>query len=906
MKRCIKMQQMIKRSPLSLLGLIGLALFAQPAAAQVAGSGTSDPSSFDEVVNLPGDLGFLDFLTGFFQDFGGGGTPTQINVAFGGQLNDGFNAQSGTEVNISGGEVGNHFTAESGSEVNVSGGTIGDFFDAMSGSEINIIGGDFGRQFLARSGSVVTILAGTFGEQFLAESGSAVEFSGGTIGDYGNAAGTLNISGGFARDFFDARSGSVVNISDGAVGNSFTALSGSEVNISDDGIVGRNFNANAGSEVNISGGRVDPGFNANAGSVVNVGGGSVNTIAAFGEVNINGGFVTTLNVEAGGQVNISGGTASFVRSSAGSVLDINGGEVRSVNAEAGSVVNFNDGIISGTFDARPNSVVNLFGSNFAIDGIPVDCMEVGETVTISDRDAILTGLLPDGSEFSFELNPDEEFFNADFFSPNATLTVTQAVPQVPFVLQPVILTPITLFNFDGDDSEEDDFGDALSGAGDVNGDGFDDVIVGAPSADNNGQGSGRAQVFSGSDGSVLYTFEGDSAFDRLGFSVSGAGDVNGDGFDDFIVGAPFADTNGSSSGSVRVFSGADGSVLYNFDGDSAEDRFGFSVSGAGDVNGDGFADFVVGTLGDNSNGGGGSARVFSGSNGSVLYVFTGDLLGDRFGETVSDAGDVNGDGFDDIIVSAPGAQNNGTRSGSARVFSGADGSILYSFDGNAPNDDFGHSLSGAGDVNGDGFDDVIVGASGAFTGGTISAQVFSGADGSVLHDLGLDDFGLGFTSFDFNISVSGTGDANGDGFDDFIVGAEGVSGGAYLFTSTTARVFSGANGSVLYQFDENGIDGFGTTVSGAGDVNGDGLGDFIVSADMFRDINFVRVFASKILDPLPILGDADLDGTVTFADIPAFIEVLTSGIFLEEADCNADCEVNFDDIPAFIEILTGA
>ena len=129
---------------------------------------------------------------------------------------------------------------------------------------------------------------------------------------------------------------------------------------------------------------------------------------------------------------------------------------------------------------------------------------------------------------------------------------------------------------------------------------------------------GRARVFSGADGSILYSFTGDSAFDRFGWSVSGAGDVNGDGFDDLIVGAFFDDNNGFNSGSARVFSGADGSVLYTFDGDSIGNLFGVSVSGAGDVNGDGVADFIVGAENRGANNGG-YARLF------VSQIFT---LGD--------------------------------------------------------------------------------------------------------------------------------------------------------------------------------------------------------------------------------------------------------------------------------------
>jgi len=125
------------------------------------------------------------------------------------------------------------------------------------------------------------------------------------------------------------------------------------------------------------------------------------------------------------------------------------------------------------------------------------------------------------------------------------------------------ITHLPLFTFEAD-SEFESFGSSVSGVGDVNGDGVADLIVGAPFSDNNGLGSGSARVFSGADGSILYNFFGDSSGDEFGTSVSGAGDVNGDGFADLIVGAPFGDgNNGFDTGGVRVFSGADGSILYN-------------------------------------------------------------------------------------------------------------------------------------------------------------------------------------------------------------------------------------------------------------------------------------------------------------------------------------------------------
>ncbi len=388
------------------------------------------------------------------------------------------------------------------------------------------------------------------------------------------------------------------------------------------------------------------------------------------------------------------------------------------------------------------------------------------------------------------------------------------------------ITHVPLYTFNGDNMG-DQFGVSVSGAGDVNGDGRPDLIVGAWFDDNNGISSGSARVFSSSDGSTLFTFYGDDAFDEFGWSVSGAGDINGDGYADLIVGALSDANNGTSSGSVRLISGINGSTLFSINGDSARDQYGISVSGAGDVNGDGIPDLIVGARFDDNNGtDSGSARVLSGLDASTLFTYYGESAFDEFGISVSGAGDVNGDGFADLIVGARLDDNNGLDSGSARLISGSDGSTLFTFNGDTSGDEFGRSVSSAGDVNGDGTPDLIIGAhlddnNGSNSG---SALVISGLDGNTLYTFNGDNAGDGFGR-----RVSGAGDLNGDGYADLIVGAwlddnNGVDSGS-------VRMLSGIDGSTLYTFDgDNFGDWFGWSVNGVGDVNGDGLADFIVGA----------------------------------------------------------------------------
>lgn len=463
------------------------------------------------------------------------------------------------------------------------------------------------------------------------------------------------------------------------------------------------------------------------------------------------------------------------------------------------------------------------------------------------------------------------------------------------------------------DAAGDLAGFSVSSAGDVNGDGTTDLIVGAPTGDNGGNYAGEAYVIFGkvgvtranidltqlsaSDGFII---QGDAAGDEAGWSVSAAGDVNSDGIEDLIVGARWGDNGGAEAGEAYVIFGKAGTTRANIDltqlfvgdgfvirGDAAGDSLGYSVSTAGDVNNDGLDDVIVGAKGSDAAGGNdntGKAYVIFGKAGlsranidltrlsaSDGFIIQGDAGGDQAGWSVSGAGDVNNDGIDDLIVSAPGVDRGGpggTDIGDAYVIYGktgatrtninlsnlapGDGFIIH---GASPNFHGVRSVASAGDVNGDGFADLIVGGQilvgGGYYGPTLGgeAYVIFGKGGTTRADINLENLapGDGFIVRDSaydgaSWSVSAAGDINHDGLADFIVGAPGGDDGGT--NAGVAYVLFGKAGPTRADIDLHNLaagDGFiikgdaagdqaGFSVSAAGDVNHDGIDDLIVGA----------------------------------------------------------------------------
>jgi hypothetical protein len=513
----------------------------------------------------------------------------------------------------------------------------------------------------------------------------------------------------------------------------------------------------------------------------------------------------------------------------------------------------------------------------------------------------------------------------------------------------------------------DESGRSVDRAGDVNGDEIDDLIIGASGADAAGSDSGASYVVFGSrsgfgasldlstlDGTNGFKISGEAAGDLLGFSVSGAGDINGDGIDDLAVGALFADANGANSGASYVIFGSAGGFAANLNlsaltgtngfkisGEAAKDYSG-AVSGAGDVNGDGIDDLIIGAGGAGSDAGAGyvifgSATAFpanlnlSALNGANGFKVNGEAAGDSLGNSVSGAGDVNGDGIDDVIIGAPGADANGADSGATYVIFGStsgftavlDLSTLtggngFKISGEHASDISGQSVSGAGDVNGDGIGDVIIGASSADSNGPDSGAsfvVFGRANGFAanlnLSDLtGANGFKVIAEARGDNLghSVGGAGDINADGIDDLIIGAiradphGSESGASYVLFGSTRGFAAKIGLSKLSAADGFKISGeavedqLGRTVSGAGDINGDGIDDLVVGAP-FADSKGTDAGTSYVIFGAPAVQINPSTVVVVEADGDAVTIKLAGGnLFPQDITRDADGNIGTIDL----------
>lgn len=415
---------------------------------------------------------------------------------------------------------------------------------------------------------------------------------------------------------------------------------------------------------------------------------------------------------------------------------------------------------------------------------------------------------------------------------------------------------------------------------DISGDGKSDIVIGAPKVNDTGAVYvfySDFMNFTGSDTSTTDaddTFSGRSAGDQFGYDTAIAGDINGDGYADIIVGSPYADIGLANSGSVYIYFGGppssmDSDADITITGASSGDFLDVSVSPAGDVNDDGFDDIIIGL-----------PKRYKGKapySGSAYIFFGGPIIGNKdsypelsiddadiilvgedsyesFGYAVSMAGDFNNDGFGDVIVGAPLSNGGGIASGRAYLYFGgiSMGSMPeLKITGSTSHEQAGYSVGSGGDINGDGYDDIIIGVPYAKTDNIPRGKAYIIYGGEYTESkINLANTGASVTMISSSMnrehlgySVSTAGDVNDDGYDDIIVGSRymGIEciepaqdgyckkyfpGNAYLFlggpsmNTTADLIFTG----------ENQEDRFGAPVACAGDVNGDGYSDMLVGA----------------------------------------------------------------------------
>lgn len=335
-------------------------------------------------------------------------------------------------------------------------------------------------------------------------------------------------------------------------------------------------------------------------------------------------------------------------------------------------------------------------------------------------------------------------------------------------------------------------GFAVACAGDVDADGIADWVTGAPGSPGGARAPGRAVVFSGRTGLPIHWWEGTQRNEAFGHAVAGAGDLDGDGHADLLIGSPSKSVAGMiQAGRARAFSGRTGGLLYEWSGTTLGARLGMSLAGAGDVNRDGVPDVILGAPSEDASGfwNAGAAYVYSGATGLLLHRFAGDDSDQELGLRVDSAGDLDLDGHADLFVSKPLANgSNGFAQGTVLVYSGATGAEIRRFEGSLPFEELGLQIARLGDLDGDGLPELAIASLWLRN----CVTVYSGATSQVMHLL--------CGEYGFGQSISPTGDVDGDGVPDLLIGRDYASPGGRT-KAGTVDFYSGDSGALLHRVE---------------------------------------------------------------------------------------------------------
>ena len=445
------------------------------------------------------------------------------------------------------------------------------------------------------------------------------------------------------------------------------------------------------------------------------------------------------------------------------------------------------------------------------------------------------------------------------------------------------------------------FGYSVAGAGDVNGDGYTDALIGAYNYSNGASSEGRVYLYLGASTGLsttpLWTAESNQAGAWFGYSVAGAGDLNGDGFSDIIVGAPLYDNGEVTEGRVYVYlgsaSGPSEAPSWTVESNQAGAWLGVSVASAGDVNGDGYSDIIIGaSFYDNGEADEGRAYLYLGSSigvsSSAEWIGESQQASAEYGLSVSSAGDVNKDGYSDVIIGAQSYDNGSNDQGMAYLYLGSSmglsSSATWTAESDQANGYFGRSVSKAGDINGDGYSDVIVGAQGYSNGESNEgrAYLYLGSASGLLTTAAWTAESNQANAY-YGRKVSDAGDLNRDGFSDIAVGAffydngESNEGRVYVYLGSS----SGLSTSAAWIGESDQKEAYyGADIANAGDLNGDGFSDLIVGADGYEngETNEGRAYFYKGSD-----GNALAPPEVEFKDSQVVIVLPKQAVELSPA-----------------------